>query len=104
MLGKAERVFETNLGDVDYIFVEKPSSSTSGICSLILWGANEYMLEEVDRSIHDALCVLKRTLESGEVVPGGGCCEISLSVFLENMAHKSTSKDLTVLAEFAESL
>ena len=92
------------MGDVDYIFVEKPVSQRSGICSLILRGANEYMLEEVDRSVHDALCVLKRTLESGKVVPGAGACEISQSVFLENLAHKSTSKDLTVIAEFAEAL
>ncbi len=36
------------------------------------------MLDEVDRSIHDALCVLKRTLESGEIVPGAGACEFAL--------------------------
>ena len=62
------------------------------------------MLDEVERSIHDALCVLKRTLESGKVVAGGGAVETARSVFLENMAHKSTSKDLTVIAEFAEAL
>ena len=62
------------------------------------------MLEEVERSLHDSLCVLKRTLESGKIVPGGGAVESALSVFLENMAHTSTSKDLTVIAEFAEAL
>ena len=62
------------------------------------------MLDEVERSIHDSLCVLKRTLESGLVVAGGGAVETALSVFLENIAHKSTSKDLTVIAEFAESM
>lgn len=62
------------------------------------------MLGEVEWSIHDALCVLKRTLESGLVVPGGGAVETALSVFLENMANTSTSKDLTVISEFAEAL
>lgn len=103
-LGNAECIYEENLGDVDYIFVKNPKGGRNGTCSLILRGANEYMLDEVDRSIHDALCVLKRTMESGKVVPGGGAVETALSVFLENMALKSTSKDLTVIAEFAEAL
>lgn len=39
--------------------------------TLLLRGANDYMLDEMDRSIHDSLCVVKRVLESGSVVPGG---------------------------------
>lgn len=62
------------------------------------------MLEEVDRSLHDSLCVLKRTIESGKVVAGGGAVESAIAVYLEGMAHKSTSKDLSVIAEFADAL
>ena len=103
-LGKAEAVYEENLGDQDYIFVQNPQSEFNKISTLILRGANEYFLDEVDRSLHDSLCVLKRTLESGKVVVGGGCVETAVAVYLENMAHKSTSKDLSVIAEFAEAL
>lgn len=39
--------------------------------TLLLRGANDYMLDEMDRSVHDSLCVVKRVLESGSVVPGG---------------------------------
>ena len=77
-LGNAGKVYEENLGDVDYIFVEKPAKKTNQICTLVIRGANEYMLDEIDRSIHDALCVLKRTLESGKIVPGAGACEFAL--------------------------
>ena len=38
--------------------------------TILLRGANDYMLDEMDRSIHDSLCVVKRVLESGTVVPG----------------------------------
>lgn len=58
----------------------------------------------MDRSIHDALCVLKRALEQRKMVVGGGAVETAVSVFLDQMAHKSTAKDLTVIAEFAEAL
>jgi len=37
-------------------------------------------IDEVERSIHDTLCVLKRTLETGSVVVGGGAVETALSI------------------------
>ena len=42
------------------------------------------MLDEVDRSLHDAMCIVKRTLESEKVVAGGGAVEAALSVYLES--------------------
>jgi len=50
----------------------------------LIRGANEFMIDEVERSIHDSICVVKRTLESGYVVPGGGCVEVALSVYLDD--------------------
>lgn len=44
------------------------------------------MLDEMERALHDSLCVIKRTLESGSVVPGGGAVEAALSIYLENFA------------------
>lgn len=40
----------------------------------------------MERALHDSLCAIKRTLESGSVVPGGGACETALSIYLENFA------------------
>ncbi len=36
--------------------------------------------------MHDALCVLRRTLETGYVVAGGGAVEIALGIYLEDFA------------------
>lgn len=44
------------------------------------------MCDEMERSVHDALCVVKRVLESKSVVPGGGAVEAALSIYLENYA------------------
>jgi T-complex protein 1 subunit alpha len=46
-------------------------AKTSRAATLLLRGANDMHLDEMDRSLHDALCVVKRVLESGSVVPGG---------------------------------
>jgi T-complex protein 1 subunit alpha len=51
------------------------------------------MIEEVERSIHDALCVVRRVLESGRVVAGGGACEVALSIHLEDFARTLGSKE-----------
>ena len=69
-------------------------------CSIILRGPNEMMLEEVERSLHDSLCVLKRTLECGSVVAGGGACEIALNIYLEDFAKTLASKEQIAIAEY----
>lgn len=46
----------------------------------------DYLLDEMERAMHDSLCAIKRTLESGAVVPGGGAVETALSIYLENFA------------------
>ena len=58
----------------------------------------------MERSVHDALCVIKRVLESKQVVPGGGCVEAALSIYLENFATSVGSREQLAIAEFANSL
>ena len=61
-------------------------------------------MDEIDRSLHDALCVVKRCLESGSVVPGGGAVESALSVHLEQKSVSLSSREQLAVAEFAEAL
>lgn len=58
----------------------------------------------MERSIHDALCVVKRVLESKSVVAGGGSVEAALSIYLENFATTLSSREQLAIAEFAHSL
>jgi T-complex protein 1 subunit alpha len=71
---------------------------------VLLRGANDHMLDEMDRSLHDAFCIVKRVLESGRVVPGGGAVEAALSVSLENFATTLGSREQLAIAEFADAL
>ncbi len=67
-------------------------------------GANDYMLDEMERSIHDSLSIVKRTLESNMVVAGGGAVEAALSVYLENLATTLGSREQLAVVEFALAL
>jgi len=101
-LGSAEQVVEKRVGDNDFIFVKGCSASKA--CTMLLRGANEYMLEEAERSVHDALCAVGRTLESNAVVPGGGAVETALSLHLEDYARTFDSYEQWAIAEYAEAL
>jgi len=101
-LGHAEEVCEQRVGDNDYMFIKGTSQSKAA--TILLRGANEFMLEEADRSVHDALCAVSRTLESNSVVPGGGAVEVALSLHLEDYARTFDSYEQWAISEFAEAL
>jgi T-complex protein 1 subunit alpha len=83
-LGTAEEVVQERISDDELILVKGTKVVNSA--SVILRGANDYMLDEMERALHDTLSIIKRTLESGSVVPGGGAVESALSIYLENFA------------------
>jgi len=101
-LGTADEVCEERIADDDHIVIRGGKNSSA--CSVLLRGANMHMLDEVERSLHDALCAIKRALESASVVPGGGCVESALSIHLENFATSLGSREQLAIAEFAQSM
>ncbi|XP_014664527.1 PREDICTED: T-complex protein 1 subunit alpha-like [Priapulus caudatus] len=102
MLGHAEEVAQEKVCDDELIIIKSPKARTAS--SIILRGANDYMCDEMERSLHDALCVIKRVLESKSVVPGGGAVEAALSIYLENFATSLASREQLAIAEYANSL
>uniref|UniRef100_A0A8C7IRR2 T-complex protein 1 subunit alpha n=1 Tax=Oncorhynchus kisutch TaxID=8019 RepID=A0A8C7IRR2_ONCKI len=102
MLGHCEEVVQERVCDDELILVKNTKARTCA--SIILRGANDFMCDEMERSLHDALCVVKRVLESKSVVPGGGAVEAALSIYLENYATSMGSREQLAIAEFARSL
>ncbi|KAL4871043.1 hypothetical protein BDV12DRAFT_164647 [Aspergillus spectabilis] len=101
-LGYAEEVVQDRISDDECILVKGTKVHTSA--SIILRGANEYSLDEMERSVHDSLCAVKRTLESGSIVPGGGAVETALHMYLEEFAVTVGSREQLAIGEFAQAL
>jgi len=101
-LGHADQVAQIRVSDDELIIIKGTKVVNSS--SIILRGANDYMLDEMERALHDSLSIIKRTLESGTVVPGGGAVESALSIYLENFATTLDSREQLAVAEFANSL
>lgn len=83
-LGHADEVSQEKISDDECILVKGTKVHTSA--SIILRGSNDYQLDEMERSVHDSLSAVKRTLESGSIVPGGGAVETALHIYLEEFA------------------
>lgn len=101
-LGTASTVYEKRVGDWDYTFIEGMQQTRAQ--TIILRGANDYFLDEIERSIHDSLCVIKRVLESNSLVAGGGAVEVALSIYLDDFARTLDSREQLAIAEFSEAL
>ncbi|KAK7573790.1 hypothetical protein V9T40_010981 [Parthenolecanium corni] len=101
-LGEAAEVVQEYVCDDELVFIKGPKQRTAS--SIILRGPNDFYCDEMERSVHDALCVVKRVLESKNVVAGGGAVEVALSIYLENFATTLSSREQLAIAEFARSL
>ncbi|KAK5951248.1 chaperonin-containing T-complex alpha subunit Cct1 [Knufia fluminis] len=101
-LGHAEEVVQERISDDECILVKGTKSFSSA--SIILRGSNDYQLDEMERSVHDSLSAVKRTLESGAVVPGGGAVETALHMWLEEYALTIASREQLAVGEFSQSL
>lgn len=75
-----------------------------GASSIILFASSKEMLDEAERSIHDALCVLKRIKENPACVYGGGSIEMGLSIELSKYALEIKSKEAEGIECFARAL
>jgi len=93
-LGHAEEVVQERISDDECILVKGTKVHTSA--SIILRGPDDFQLDEMERSVHDALSVVKRTLESGSIVPGGGAVETALHIYLEEFAVTVVSSNTTI--------
>lgn len=101
-LGEAAEVVQERVSDDELILVKGPAARTAA--SIILRGPNDFYCDEMERSVHDALCVVQRVLESKSLVVGGGAVETALSIYLENFATSMSSREQLAIAEFAHSL
>ncbi|XP_018023575.1 T-complex protein 1 subunit beta [Hyalella azteca] len=101
-LGKCDLIEEVMIG-------EKRMIRFSGVamgqaCTIILRGATQQILDEAERSLHDALCVLTQTVKDPRVVYGGGCCEVIMSRAIREAATHVAGKEVLAMESFCHAL
>ena len=102
ILGTCGSFEERQVGDERFnVFLDCPAALTS---TLILRGGTEQFIAESERSVHDALQVVKRSLQSGSVVAGGGAIELAVSRTLREYALTVVGKGQLIVRAFAKAL
>lgn len=102
VLGTCGLFEERRVGDERFnVFEECPSSLTS---TMVLRGGSEQFIAESERSVHDALMVVKRCLKSSAVVAGGGAIEMEVAKMLQEHALTIEGKGQLIFKAFAKSL
>jgi T-complex protein 1 subunit eta len=102
VLGNCENFEEKGLGDERFnFFTGCPKAKTA---TIILRGGGEQFLEETDRSVHDALMIVKRAMSSRTVVAGGGAIEMELSHILRTHSRTILGKQQLIMNSYARAL
>ena len=73
-------------------------------CTVVLRGATRQILDEADRSLHDALCVLTQTVQETRTVFGGGCSEVLMANAIRDLAKSTPGKEAMAMEGFAHAL
>ena len=101
-LGTAELAEEKAISDDNMIFVTGCTNPKA--VSIIIRGGTEMIVDEADRAIHDALCVVRPVIHDKKVVPGGGAPEIRISQKLGEFAMGHSSKVQLAIEKFAKAM
>jgi len=101
-LGKAKLVEERRLGEDKWIFVEGCKDPKA--VTILIRGGTEKTIDEAERSIHDALSVVRDVVIEPKVVAGGGAPEMEVAIRLRKWAGKLSGREQLAAMEYADSL
>ncbi|KAK4752719.1 hypothetical protein SAY87_021517 [Trapa incisa] len=73
-------------------------------CTIVLRGASHHVLDEAERSLHDALCVLSQTVNDSRVLLGGGWPEMIMAKAVDELARQTPGKKSHAIEAFSKAL
>ncbi len=76
----------------------------SKTATIILRGGAEQFLKEAERSLNDAIMIVRRVAKSSQIIPGGGAVEMELSKMLRQESRKIKGKEHLIMHAYAKAL
>ncbi|MBS7633547.1 TCP-1/cpn60 chaperonin family protein [Candidatus Bathyarchaeota archaeon] len=102
MLGKAKIVEEVKVGNDKLVYIRECKNPKA--VTIVIRGGAEHLIDEAERSLHDALCVVRNTVEDGKIVAGGGAPEAEVARQLREFATKVGGREQLAIEAFAEAV
>ncbi|KAL8817432.1 MAG: hypothetical protein Q9223_003732 [Gallowayella weberi] len=101
-LGHCDLIEEVIIGEDTLIRFSGVAAGQA--CTIVLRGATEQLLDEAERSLHDALAVLSQTVREPRTTLGGGCAEMVMAKAVEQEAPQVAGKKAIAVDAFATAL
>jgi len=101
-LGYAQLVEERKIGDDKMTFIEGCKNPRA--VTILIRGGTERIVEEAERSLHDALCVARDVVEEPKIIAGGGAPEMEVGKVLKEYAETLPGREQLAVMCFAEAL
>jgi len=100
VFGTCETFEEIQIGSERYnFFTGCPKAKTA---TMILRGGAEQFIDEVERSLHDAIMIVRRAVKNDSIVAGGGAIEMALSRTLREYSRTVPGKEQLIIAAYAK--
>jgi len=101
-LGHAGLVEERKIAEDKMIFVEECKNPKA--VSLLVRGGTEHVVDEVERGVHDGICVVAAAVEDSKVVAGGGAPEVEVAKQLREYAETVGGREALAINAFANAV
>ena len=102
VLGEAKIVEEVKIGDDKLVYVRECKNPKA--VTIVVRGGTEHVVDEAERSLHDALCVVRNAIEDGKIVAGGGAPEAHVARHLREYAVKVGGREQLAIEAFADAI
>lgn len=101
-LGHADLVHQKRIESDKWVFVEGCKNPKS--VTVLVRGGSQRVVDEADRSLHDALMVVKDVIEKPAIVAGGGAPEAYLASQLKEWSDNFEGREQLAIKKYAEAL
>ncbi|UCG45972.1 MAG: TCP-1/cpn60 chaperonin family protein [Candidatus Bathyarchaeota archaeon] len=101
-LGYAKLVEERKIGDDKMTFIEGCKNPRA--VTILIRGGTERIVDEAERSLHDALCVVRDVVEEPKILAGGGSPEMEVSKVIMDYAETLPGREQLAAMRFADAL
>lgn len=102
VLGSCSHIEEIMIGEDKMI--KFSGCQRNEACSIILRGSGNHILDEAERSLHDAICVLVSAVKNHRIIYGGGNAEVRMALAVEDLAKTVEGKQALAIEAFARAL
>merc|ERR1740116_689242 len=102
VLGSCAQIEEVMIGEDKVI--KFTGCARNEACSIVLRGSGNHILDEAERSLHDAICVLVAAVKNHRTIYGGGNAEMRMALAVNELANTVEGKQSLAIEAFAKAL